>query len=105
MVSHGFRSTASTLLNESGRWSADAIERSLAHLDGNPIRGIYDRGRRWDERVQMAQWWSDYIDALRDGAKVSPAVSPIPLNKERKAVRTLAQFALSRPRNKMVANR
>lgn len=53
----------------------------------------------------MAQWWSDYIDALRDGAKVSPAVSPIPLNKERKAVRTLAQFALSRPRNKMVANR
>jgi integrase len=62
---HGLRTTASTLLNESGQWSADAIERSLAHADANALRGIYNRGRYWDERVAMHQWWSDHLDALR----------------------------------------
>jgi integrase len=65
MTSHGLRTTASTLLNESGKWSADAIERSLAHADSNSIRGIYNRGRYWDERVLMHQWWSEYLDSLR----------------------------------------
>jgi integrase len=65
MTSHGFRSTASTLLNESGKWSPDAIERALAHKDSNAVRGIYNRGAYWEERVQMAQWWSDYLDGLR----------------------------------------
>lgn len=65
MTSHGFRSTASTLLNESGLWSGDAIERALAHKDKNPIRGIYNRSPYWAERVAMAQWWSDYLDQLR----------------------------------------
>ncbi|WP_252259504.1 tyrosine-type recombinase/integrase [Erythrobacter aurantius] len=65
MTGHGFRSTASTLLNESGRWSADAIERALAHRDTNAIRGIYHRGEHWAERVEMAQWWSDYLDDLK----------------------------------------
>jgi len=69
MTSHGFRSTASTLLNESGLWSADAIERSLAHKDANAVRGIYHRGAHWKERIEMAQWWSDYLDMLK--AKVS----------------------------------
>jgi len=69
MTSHGFRSTASTLLNESGKWSPDAIERALAHKDSNAIRGIYNRGAYWEERVQMAQWWSDHLDMLK--AKVS----------------------------------
>ena len=64
---HGLRTTASTLLNESGKWSHDAIERALAHKDQNAIRGIYDRGQRWDERVQMAQWWSDYLGELKAG--------------------------------------
>lgn len=45
---HGLRTTASTLLNESGQWSPDAIERSLAHADANTIRGIYNRGRYWE---------------------------------------------------------
>lgn len=63
---HGLRTTASTLLNESGQWSPDAIERSLAHADANTIRGIYNRGRYWEERVAMHQWWSDHLDALRD---------------------------------------
>ena len=67
MTAHGFRSTASTLLNESGLWSPDAIERALAHQDANAIRGIYHRGAHWDERVKMAQWWSDYLDDLREG--------------------------------------
>lgn len=70
MTAHGFRSMASTLLNESGKWSADAIERALAHKDGNATRGAYHRGKHWDERVQMAQWWSDHLDSLRDGAKI-----------------------------------
>lgn len=65
VTAHGLRTTASSLLNESGRWSADAIERSLAHADANVIRGIYNRGRYWEERVAMHQWWSEYLDELR----------------------------------------
>lgn len=69
MTGHGFRSTASTLLNESGKWSPDAIERALAHGDRNAIRGIYHRGTHWSERVEMAQWWSDYLDDLKGTAQ------------------------------------
>ncbi len=68
MTSHGFRSTASTLLNESGLWSPDAIERALAHQGNDSVRSIYHRGKHWDERVRMAQWWSDYLDQLRSGS-------------------------------------
>ncbi len=70
MTAHGLRASASTLLNESGLWSHDAIERALAHQDANAVRGIYHRGQHWNERVEMAQWWSDYLDKLRDGADV-----------------------------------
>lgn len=72
MTSHGFRSTASTLLNESGKWSPDAIERALAHSDTDNTRAAYHRGAHWAERVRMAQWWSDYLDMLRDGAEIIP---------------------------------
>jgi integrase len=72
VTAHGLRTTASTLLNESGKWSPDAIERSLAHADANSVRGIYNRGRYWDERVAMHQWWSDHVDMLRDGAAILP---------------------------------
>jgi integrase len=65
VTAHGLRTTASTLLNESGKWSPDAIERSLAHADADAIRGTYNRGFYWDERVAMHQWWSDYLDKLR----------------------------------------
>lgn len=65
MTAHGFRATASSLLNESGKWSPDAIERALAHRDTNAVRAIYHRGSHWEERVEMAQWWSDYLDRLR----------------------------------------
>lgn len=70
MTAHGFRSTASTLLNESGKFNPDAIERALAHKDANATRAAYHRGRYWDERVEMAQWWSDRLDVLRDGTDV-----------------------------------
>ena len=72
VTAHGLRTTASTLLNESGKWSPDAIERSLAHADANSVRAIYNRGRYWDERVAMHQWWSDQLDMLRDGATIFP---------------------------------
>jgi integrase len=72
MTAHGFRAMASTLLNESGKWHPDAIERALAHGDDDKIRGAYHRGAHWDERVKMAQWWGDYLDALRKGADVLP---------------------------------
>lgn len=70
MTAHGFRAMASTLLNESGKWNPDAIERALAHKDSNAIRAAYHRGTHWDERVQMAQWWSDYLETLRVGGEV-----------------------------------
>jgi integrase len=70
MVSHGFRATASTLLNESGKWSPDAIERALGHQDEDAVRRVYARGAFWDERVRMMQWWADHLDTLRNGAVV-----------------------------------
>lgn len=72
MTSHGFRATASTLLNESGKFSADAIERALAHQEADAVRRAYARGEHWKERVAMMDWWADYIDALRKGGDVVP---------------------------------
>jgi integrase len=63
---HGFRATASTLLNESGLWNPDAVERQLAHAENNEVRRAYLRGEHWDERVRMIAWWADYLDSLRD---------------------------------------
>lgn len=69
MTAHGFRATASTLLNEMGKWHPDAIERQLGHVESNDVRRAYARGEHWDERVRMMQAWSDYLDQLRTGAK------------------------------------
>lgn len=66
MTAHGFRTTASSLLNESGKWNPDAIERALSHSDRNSIRGTYNRSAYWQERVEMAQWWSDYLVKLSE---------------------------------------
>lgn len=65
LTAHGLRRTASTLLNESGKWTADAIERSLAYTDRDAIRRIYNRSQYWNGRVEMYQWWSDHLDILR----------------------------------------
>lgn len=64
VTAHGFRATASTLLNEMGKWNPDAIERQLGHVDGNEIRRAYARGEYWNERVKMMQAWSNYLDEL-----------------------------------------
>ena len=72
MTAHGFRAMASTLLNESGKWNPDAIERALAHGDADKVRAAYHRGAHWNERIEMAQWWSDYLDQLRKGADIVP---------------------------------
>lgn len=64
MTAHGFRAMAATLLNESGLWHADAIERQLAHVDTNQVRRAYARGEYWDERKRMMQSWSDQLDDL-----------------------------------------
>ncbi len=70
MTAHGFRTSASSLLNESGKWNPDAIERALAHMVPGIIRRIYNQSAYWAERVEMAQWWSDYLDALRKGGNL-----------------------------------
>jgi integrase len=71
MTAHGFRSVASTLLNEQC-WSPDAIERQLAHMPRDSVRAAYNRAQYLDERRRMMQAWSDYLDSLRSGADVIP---------------------------------
>lgn len=68
VTAHGFRATASTLLNESGKWSADVIERQLAHVENNDIRRAYARADYWKDRVNMMAWWADYLDQLKTAA-------------------------------------
>ncbi|MVA96701.1 DUF4102 domain-containing protein [Nitratireductor sp. CAU 1489] len=64
-TAHGFRATASTLLNESGKWLPDAIEAELAHVGADEVRRAYHRAAYWDERMKMAAWWADNIEAMR----------------------------------------
>lgn len=70
---HGFRSTASTLLNESGDWRPDAIERQLAHGERNKVRGAYNSAMHLPERRKMMQAWADYLDQLRASATKAAA--------------------------------
>jgi integrase len=69
MTSHGFRSTASTLLNEQG-WHPDLIELQLAHAERNKVRAAYNRAQRLGERRKMMQAWADYLCGLRAAGKV-----------------------------------
>jgi integrase len=77
-TTHGFRATASTILNESGLWHPDAIERQLAHQEGNKVRAAYDRSLHMEQRSKMMQWWADHVDSLMIPADV------IDLHTERK---------------------
>jgi len=72
MSGHGFRAVASTILNESGKWNADAIEAQLAHVENDAVRRAYHRADYWSERVSMMNFWADYLDELREGGKVIP---------------------------------
>ena len=71
MTAHGFRSMASTILNEQG-WNRDAIERQLAHSEKDGVRAAYNYAQYLPERVKMMQAWADYLDRLRLGADVLP---------------------------------
>ena len=68
-TAHGFRSMASTLLNESGRFSVGAIELSLAHSKSD-VRSRYNRSRLWPEHVELMKWYADHLDKLRGRGRV-----------------------------------
>jgi len=65
---HGFRSTASTILNENG-FMPDVIERQLAHCERNKVRAAYNHAQYLPERRKMMQWWADYIDGVTPKTK------------------------------------
>jgi integrase len=62
-TAHGFRATASTILNENG-FHPDVIERQLAHTERNKVRASYNHAQYLPERCKMMQWWADYIDKV-----------------------------------------
>lgn len=66
---HGLRTLGSTILHESGKFRSLAIERQLAHVDENTVRGVYNHAEYLDERRDMMQWWADYLDeqAAKEG--------------------------------------
>ena len=68
---HGFRTMASTLLNEQG-YPPDVIELQLAHAERNKVRAAYNKAQRLPERRKMMQAWADYLDGLRAGGVVTP---------------------------------
>ena len=71
MTGHGFRSMASTILNEQ-QWPPDVIERQLAHGEKNQVRAAYNHAEHLPERKRMMQHWADYLDGLRKGGDVVP---------------------------------
>jgi integrase len=79
MTGHGFRSMASTLLNELG-WNRDAIERQLAHSERNSVRAAYNYAEFLPERRRMMQAWADYLDSLKAAPVFDPVPGPSSLN-------------------------
>jgi len=71
-VPHGCRHFFSTQANESGLFRSDAIEAFISHKDKDKIRATYNEATYDKERMTIAQWWSDQLDVMRDGAKVLP---------------------------------
>jgi integrase len=67
MTAHGFRTLASTNLNEQG-WNSDVIELSLAHAETNAVRAAYNHAERLPERREMMQAWANWLDGLRERA-------------------------------------
>jgi integrase len=64
VTAHGFRSSASTILN-SRHYDDDVIETALAHLNANEVRRAYNRAKYWPERVQLLQAWADLLDQFK----------------------------------------
>lgn len=67
---HGLRGTASTILNESGRFEPDWIERQLAHVEGNKVRAAYNAAQWLPQRRAMMEWWSQYLEGQKSIAKL-----------------------------------
>ncbi|PJI33324.1 tyrosine-type recombinase/integrase [Acinetobacter pseudolwoffii] len=63
LSSHGLRSTFSTILNESGLFQSNWIEAQLSHTDKNKTRASYNHAEYFNQRVEMMQWWGDFIDS------------------------------------------
>lgn len=72
VVTHGFRATASTALNEAG-FNPDAIERQLSHKEQNKVRAAYNRAKYLEERLKMLQCWADYLDKVTAGEEAPSA--------------------------------
>ncbi len=70
-TAHGFRSLASTIMNEAG-FRPDVIERQLAHAERNKVRAAYNRSQYLAERRELMQWWGDYLEEQRTTRKVIP---------------------------------
>lgn len=68
MTAHGFRSSASTILNERG-FDPEVIEAALAHQDEDEVRRIYNRATYWQKRVKLMQSWADLLDEFRQSPK------------------------------------
>ena len=68
MTIHGFRSMASTILNENG-FRSDAIERQLAHVEKNAVRAAYNYAQYLEDRRDMMQWWADWLDNQKQGSQ------------------------------------
>ena len=62
---HGFRAMFSTIANEHD-WNRDVIERQLAHVEENTVRGAYNHAEYMPERIKLMQWWADYLDDLAE---------------------------------------
>ena len=60
---HGFRAMFSTIANEHGI-NRDVIERQLAHVEENTVRGAYNHAEYMPERIKLMQWWADFLDEL-----------------------------------------
>lgn len=69
---HGFRSTASTFLNEAGH-DPDVIEAALAHVDSDDVRRAYNRTTYWNKRIELMQAWADRVDSLRNDTEILTA--------------------------------
>jgi integrase len=71
MTGHGFRSLASTCLNEQG-YHPDLIELQLAHAERNLVRAAYNKAQHLPEGRKMMQARANYLNGLRAGASVIP---------------------------------
>ena len=99
MTFHGFRSMASTILNERG-YNRDWIERQLAHAERDSIRAAYNYAEYLPERRRMMQEWADYLAELKEKARkeaASPPIAPAVLPEAAGSVKGKALRAAPRP--------